>query len=507
MAGLLAYEGSDLPESVKRAAQNELKYQNAIKNKLPLALEGSGIPESVRKAAQNTLEGKGRYSVPKAAPKVAGKLPLAYEGSELPERVRKAAQEALKNHSAAPAANAGKTGLLGRAIGALGGTAATGIGMMVQPGDLDGSELTPEQRAALTDQGAMNADAMKAANTVDRVNKKVVAETVGRQNQPISLMNPNQPTKPVTVPPEVQAAKAKELESKRQVIEKGAQEQLRTSQLSRTQAAEEVVKTDLESRGVEATAEEKQKMVAAEVETMRKMDNNSLAKYLSYALMGAGFLAGGTSERNGALWANNFRAGYDDARAQAALRHKTALEQAQLARENEFKERDLTRKERDTDSNILYRDGQLDIGGKRLGLQEETLDWTKQYQGARLGQFDSGLSNERERLQLYKERTAAQIEKDKAAAKKSETPKVPEMSQKDEAVKISAFFKDKGVKASEGATQQVAAEVRKLRQHPALSGATEDELVELAVENIGLGTEQPNWLMDLFGADPKLKAK
>lgn len=361
MAIPLAYEGSELPDSVRKAAQGLLDYQKAVGNKLPLAVEGSGIPDSVRKAAQAALE-KGSYEVPKAAAAAAPEVAEA----------------------------AGK-GILGRIGGAAFGPVGVGIQAALQPGSLGDGELTRAQQQAQATQAVQNMGpdvAGQAAAWSQNMADKAVDNRYGGPQGADLLMPPPQPEQgppeqapqapqqsPMEVPPQVQeaqgaqaadqaAAQAQQEESQRQILETGAQKGLTTGQVSRPDLAEAVVKADMERSGEKATPDAVKAAVATELTQMRTMDNSDLARYVSYAIMGAG-LIGSFLDKSGET-GRAFAQGYENQQN----RNMTMLQMQQKAQadaaDRALKSREVTVKEKVGDSTVDTNAGKLKIEGGKL---------------------------------------------------------------------------------------------------------------------------------------------
>ena len=404
------------------------------------------------------------------------------------------------------AAKAGGKGLMSRLGGAAFGPVGTGVQAALWPGDIADGELSPAQREQLNP-GMAEANAQGGQEYAQHIQD--VAKQPLKNGQPGGLlMDPNaQPTVSRDEARVDPVAKAAVQEKERQQIEEIATKKLQTNQLSRTKAAEAVVQADCQRKGIDPAPEVKKKMVAEEVDSMRSLDTNELGKYLSFALMGLGFLAGGTSQANSDRFTGNFQSAYQNTINRAMKEKQMAAAAAQQRVENDQKEREIARKEKDTDSSIADREYDNKLADRRYGLDERKVGIDENYKGARLGQYAEGLDQgrarlglDREKLGLYKERTAAQIKKDEAKAEKFD---IPDMSQKDQTAAVKAELSDKGYNVSEGAAQQIAAEKRKLRENPAMRDATEDEISELAIENLQLQKGDEGW----FSSKKDLKLK
>ena len=317
----LAYETSNIPDSVRRAAQGELDYQKAIRNKkLPLAVEGSGIPESVRKAAQGAVErGASLNNITNA--------PYA-------EPAPQAGNPWMEGQRTVPSGlfgNVAKT--VGKGLGGLGALAAgaEGVEMLNQKfGPAAYQNIATAVEEGQTRQ-AMQADpelANRGQSTVDRIvggamsgvnelRPEAAPAQAGLTSEELSAPNPNDvtvdqppmqspmeaappvvetPVGPVaqaapTTVPQAAAKTMADQESQRQVLEQGAIKGLSTGAVSRPEFAEQIVKADAQKAGVTLTPEQIKSSTAVELTNMKSMSNDDVARYISYALMAAGVLA------------------------------------------------------------------------------------------------------------------------------------------------------------------------------------------------------------------------
>lgn len=435
------------------------------------------------------------------------------------------------------AAKGSSRGLLGRIGAALGGAPATGLQALVYSADVgEGSELSPDQREA--NNPGEQADAAAYAQRVQDNARQAAqpplqgagllmagqppvaqasAAPASPQVPPAATAQSEQTPKPLT-PTEQKAravVQAHAQEKQRQTIESNVLDGLKTNKLSRVKAAEAVVQADTQRQGLDLTPVQKKAAVAQEVSSMRNMDNNNLAKYLSFAVMGLGFLAGTTSKANGQAFSNNFNTGYQTAIAREQAAKKLAYQQQKDANELDYKNRTLANSERDVTSKIGDRKANQDLG-------RDKLDWTKTYQGGvldqgdrkldqgdrRLGQGDvaNSIAQQRantaadangiakDRLELTKSRVAAQNAKDAASTEKLKRIDVPDISQKDAVSAIQGYYKDNGQKISDGAAATVADQVIRWRKkYPNVPTRT---LVDKAAKQVGVKVED-SW----FGKD------
>lgn len=536
MAGLM-YEG-DVPESVSKAAQGALDYAKALKQKIALAYEGSGVPDSVRKAAQAALER-------------GAKLDAISNGGYAPEAAAKTGgwmDGTSKSISAADVK--GVASKVGKGAKFLGGAIAPvamgleGVDMLNQkygPAAYDNFKIAMEEgrtkRAMeadpeLADRGLLAADkvstqamdgvrglmqqgAEQNANAPQAAPQPIPAGVAAPQGQPQAPAPQAQPQAPQGPDPAVVAAQKAQAEQKRQTIEAGALHQLETNQLSRTKAAEAVVQQDLERQGIDAKPQERQRLVAQEVSSMRNMSNPQMAKYLSYAMLAVG-IGASIADKSGRAF-NNFATSGMNAYSAAQARQ---LSQAQLEREYQLKIAEQTRKNRDTDSNIGYREGTLGIKKDDLALDRDKFGFDKEYKGTILDQKDRALgqgdvrngiaqqgvgiaqgrlSLAQQGLELQKQRLQSQNAKDAAQIKKLESIDVPNISQKDMTAGVEGYMKDAGYKVSPGAASTVSDQVIRWRQQ--YPNVPTDQLIKKAAEKIGVKYEQNSWTSDKASLD------
>lgn len=528
MAGLM-YEG-DVPESVTKAAQRALDYAKALKSKISLAYEGSGVPDSVRKAAQAALER-------------GAKLDAITNGGYAPEAAAKAGW--LDGQKIISAADV--KGVAGKAASAVGkgakllGGAIAPITMGIEGGQELNRKFGPEAYGniqnimeqeqtkrdiqadpALADRGLLSADKVSTQamdgvrglmqqGAAQNASQAIPAGVAAPQGQPQAQppqAPPQQPQAPQGPNPAVVAAQKAESERKRQTIEAGALHQLESNQLSRTKAAEAVVQQDLERQGINAKPQERQRLVAQEVSSMRNMSNPEMAKYLSYAMLAVG-IGASIADKSGKAF-NNFATAGMNAYSAAQQRQ---LSQAQYQQEYQLKLAEQNRKNRDTDSNVGYREGTLGLKRDDLNLDRDKFGFDKEYKGTILDQKDRALGQgdirngiaagglgvaqqrlglQAQGLELQKQRLQSQNAKDAAAIKKLEAIDVPDISQKDMVTGVSGYLKDKGYKATPGAESTVADQV--IRWRKTYPNVPTRQLIEKAADKVGLKYDDSSWI-------------
>lgn len=243
-----------------------------------------------------------------------------------------------------------------------------------------------------------------------------------------------------------------QVEATRQQIEAGAKEKLRTNQLSRPKAAEEVVKADQQRTGNQYTPQEFKARVAEETSAMKSMDDNQLSKYLSYALVAGGLIASALDKSGnaGKAFAGSFNAQID--RQQEAAKYKAQQEAAAKAAADKaaLEERKLNLQERDIASKEAAREATAEQGAARLDLSREELE-------AKREKWMNDATRADAKLAAYERRTAA--------GKTGKTPQGSPISQKENMELVGSYFEAKGVKLGDGVKEAMASELRQLQKN------------------------------------------
>lgn len=529
MAGLLAYQGSDLPPSVQRAAQGYLDYQKAIGNKLPLAVEGSGIPESVRKAAQSALERGPRAAAPASAPAAptAGWMDgqRVVSGKEL---------GGLLSKGGGILKGAGK--FAGKALGPL-AAAYEGVDMLDKkfgPTAYQNIQIAGEEGRT---RRAMEADpglAGRGQETAGRINENAMAGVYGlmsqgqEQNQQeaqaqglsadeLAAPNPNQPQaqpQAPQLPPEVQkemqevqvAQQRRQTEATRQTLERGVTEGLKTGQTSVSELAKGVVQADAQRAGKQLTPEEEKKAVVAEVQTLKSMPQSDMSKYISYALVAGGLLAAALdkSGKAGDAFSNSFNKQLDRNLAAGKMSMDFAIAQRKAGQED----RKINTTEKDVESKIEDRTvnqglvgRKLDQGDRQVAVAEGNLGVnqfkanTAASQGAqKIGLMASGQEVTKrgqdlnyqlgqDRIKAADARAAAKLKAAGNAAKG-----VP-MSYKDSKEIVNDVYKAQDLNIEDSTKSQIAARLPTLQKaYPEMSAS---ELIELAQGELDVERKSP----------------
>lgn len=377
--GILAYEG-DIPDYIRKAAQGVLDKKAASDaRKVSVMADEGGMRPSVTKAASNALKEYAKGS-------------LKYEGG-MRESVRKAAEKALQGGVAetAPATKAASK------VGPVAGLLSAYEG-----GQMLNDAFNPMSRAKELDQlqswvwNQKNPEAAAKAKSgmegiADRAVEAAKAGVQAGSDQ--YKKNAAEGAYPLfkAASPQVAA----QAESKRQVVEAGAKEQLRTGQLSRPKAAEAVVQADLQRKGVKASPKEVENLVKQESASMKNMDDDQLSKYLSYALIAGGLIASALDDSGsaGQAFAGGFNAQLDRNQQMAMFKEKkkAEAEAAQAAQQQWQAEYDL--KKLDSESKAEKRTADTKIGEVKTT--------------ALLDKWEKEAANADAKLAAYRDRTVA----------------------------------------------------------------------------------------------------
>lgn len=519
MAGLM-YQGSELPDSVKKAAQGYLDYQKAIKAKIPLAYEGSAVPDSVRKAAQAALEkgpSLGPAGTPIAAPAAPAAAPAGWMdgtrfniGSGEAKGLLQGAGNALK--------------ATGRALGpaAMAYEGATAINDQFGKGAWDKAQIMAEEgqtRKAMQEDPGL---AGRGAETVDRISQRATAGVQGLMaqvpeeaqaaqqvlQQSAPQAQPEAPAAPPPPPPavqkklqEVQAAQQqRQTEGVRQTLEKGTIEGLKTGQTSVSQLATGIVQADAQRSGKELTPAEQQKAVTAEIQTLKTMDKSDMAKYVSYALVAGGLLAA-VFDKSGKA-GDSFNQSFNRQLDRNLEQGKMNLAQAQAAQKAAIDSRKVDISEKDVDSKIEDRGVQqgfkqyaLNQGDKKIEIAEESLGIdrfkanTTASQGAqRIGLMQRGQDLDQQGREASNALGYARIEAaDKRAAAKAAggTSGGQPMSHKESLAAVDTMGKAKGMALSDAVKADVASQIPALMK--ARPGLSVEQAVQFALDKANKG--------------------
>lgn len=278
---------------------------------------------------------------------------------------------------------------------------------LANPEALGNGELTPEQQAAQARGAVENMGPQMAGDAVQfaqDVSKRTLDAGLGR-TPPVSLMDPQAPrgnlfdqsrsprteavtetpfgaaaeVNPTTVP-QAAAKTAQDQESQRQILEQGAVKGLASGEVTRSELAQEVVKSDAARAGKELTPEQLKAATATELTAMKSMDNNDLGKYISYALIAGGALATvfDKSGKSADMFASSFNKQLDRNLQAGLMNKKQEAANAKAAQDLkvELLKLEQTSKRNDiyaqsVDNTGQYQQGQLALGGERNDISRQ----------------------------------------------------------------------------------------------------------------------------------------
>lgn len=471
---------------------------------------GSRVYDALDGPTQKRLGSEGGKALSRAAGSaiepalrtIYGSAPsAALEGGSAGSRVGPAMREifgervpnaALEGPAAEAGGAAAKRGLLSRFMSVAGGPMSTGAqAALYSPTLNDGEDdqvrdIQTQERLA-----GMQADpesARSAANFGNDVAQRTL--DAGMQRTTPSPMAMQQPAQPQAAPQQDPEAVAQQVEqekqqteAKRQVVERGAVEALRTNQVSRPQLAEEVVKSDLARKGETATPDELKQLVQKETVEMRTMDNKDLSKYVSYALI-AGGIAAAFMDKSGKA-GDAFSAGFNKQLDRNLVQQKMKAAQQQQEVENKLntykigqKDKEISISDRNADTNERKADGvlgnyetQAALGKERnniarlnvdasmsnaaatQGLRREQMDLNK-------GLFDLRKSNADRDYELNVRKTDAAEQK----AANGSGVKAPDFSSTAANEMVKRVADESGTALSKGAQAAIAEQVRILQK-------------------------------------------
>jgi hypothetical protein len=455
----------------------------------PALLQGRGGVE----AAQKALEAQRLLELERMA--AQGKAALTSGGPRGPTSAAWTAGQALDGWGA----SRGLMDALKGAGKALGGPVAGGLQALTYSGDVgEGSELSPSQREAKNPGEQADAqayarriqdnakDAVRTArgdpilSPEDPGNVAAAVEAQEAVSAPPVERTPVGPVAekdPVTVE-QAAAATAQQRESQRQTVELGAQEALKTNQVTRPQLAREIVSADAQRAGKELTPEQSKAAVAEELGVMKGMDNNDLSKYVSYALIAGGIAASflDKSGRAGDMFAASFNKQLDRNLAlgiQNKKQQAAAAKQAQDLQIALMKAQEASRtndiREKSVDQTGRYQEGQLDVAQDRTEIQRGTLGLGYAKENRQAAQGAAGLGLRAQALELQRElgtrnmdlkEEANTIKAAGAALKAAKGEPGVALTEKGSNKVVSDFAKQQGLNLDSGAKSALASQVQ-----------------------------------------------
>ena len=259
--------------------------------------------------------------------------------------------------------------------------------------------------------------------------------------------------------------RATQVESQRQVVEAGAKEKLRTNQLSRPKAAEEVVKADIQRSGEKVSPDEFKTRVRKEVSSMKTMDDDQLSKYLSYALIAGGLIASHLDESGnaGKAFAGGFNAQLDRRQQMEMFKQKEKAAAEAAAAQAALEERKLGIQEVDVNSKITKREADAKTAETKTT--------------ALLDKWENEARIANEKLGAYRERTAA------TAGGSGKQIKGTPLSDKDNLAALDAYADAKGLEIDPAAKASLANQLKFLQKEK--PGSTMETYVQYILSKGG----------------------
>lgn len=472
---------------------------------------GSRVYDALDGPTQKRLGSEGGKALSRAAGSaiepalrtIYGSAPnAALEGGSAGSRVGPAMREifgervpnaALEGPAAEAGGAAAKRGLLSRFMSVVGGPVSTGAQAALYSPELNtGEDELVADRNSQERQAAMNADPESAndpARYAADLSRRTLDAGMGRTGGTPSpyAMDYKAPQAAPQQDPEAvaqQVAQEKEAtEAKRQVVEKGAVEALRTNQVSRPQLAEEVVKADLARKGETATPDELKSLVQQEATEMRTMDNKDLSKYVSYALI-AGGIAAAFMDKSGKA-GDAFSSGFNKQLDRNLVQQKMKAAQQQQEVENKLntykigqKDKEISISGRNADTAERKTDGvlgnyatQAALGAERNniarlqvgatsanaaasnGIRSAQLDLNKELAAQRQANADRDYKLDEQRVGILGQKANA-----------GNAAKAPELSSKVASDMVEQVANEGGTKLSKAAQAVVTEQVRVLQK-------------------------------------------
>lgn len=407
--------------------------------------------------------------------------------------------------------------------------------LMLNSEDVQAAELTPAQREAKNP--GETADAQAYAQRVQDNARKAFEFYKPQEQQAQPQQGPQGPLNPnadMDSPQDVQAAQAalqagpqqdpeagaqqveqekQATEAKRQVVERGAVEALRTNQVSRPQLAEEVVKADLARKGETVTPDQLKTLVQQESTEMRTMDNKDLSKYVSYALI-AGGIAAAFMDKSGKA-GDAFSAGFNKQLDRNLVQQKLKAAQDQKGIENiqnaykiGQKDREIKISDRNANTNERKAEGvlgnyetQAKLGEDRNNIARLQVGATSANAAASNGIRSAQLDLNRELAatrQANEDRNFGLKERNTSAAELKASGvggmKAPVLATKDSDALVKQYVSDTGQKLSKAGLSIVSQQFRVLaKNYPEVLASNPQALLTQAVAKAGLKAESSSF--------------
>lgn len=471
-----------------------------------LQFEGSAIPESVRRAAQNALWGSPAISMDqaRAAQEAAtAKAQQAAKGAGWTEGQKNINLKELTGKAG---------GLLSTAGKALGGAGAayelaTGANNMFGTGAWDRAQDVANKRyvrlAVEADPGLPMRGVEAAKGIADRAvgSARGLIDQFPKQDESrmegLSML----PMAPEKKQEAAEITQTPEVEASRQRIQAGTLKGLQTGEVHLSQLAEGVVQADAQRAGQELKPDEQKAAVQSEIAAMKTMDKTQLSEYVSYALLAGGLLATvfDKSGEAGRMFHDSMNKQLDRNLASGKMAFDQQMAVKKDAREDlkvDISKTEVDSKVGAREATAAYQKGQLVQGDKRLGIMEQDSK-TKAYAA------NASAANARAKLGLLSESNdlrARDIEsKIKSREHKMANPTGKDsgtpLSYKDNSAVVKDVYESQGLKVDPKLQSQIASRMPTLqKKYPQLSTA---ELVELAAGEYETERDSPMF----FGKD------
>lgn len=465
MAGLLQFEGSVLPESVRRAAQAALDNRSDMMNE---GRRNAGPKPAGWTDGQRNIDlkgaGQGLKGLLSGAGKVAGGLGAAYDLAQGANQ--KWGMGAWDN--AQDIANKREVRLAAEADPEL-----PVIGVRAAQGMAD--------RAVESARGLMDVMPRKDTTRMEGLSMLPMAPEAKQEAAAVTEQAP-------------------QVEAGRQRIEAGTLKGLQTGQVHVSQLAQGVVQADAQRAGTQLKPDEEKAAVTAEIAAMKTMDKSDLARYVSYAMVAGGLLAAVFDKTGeaGAAFHDSLNKQLDRNLAAGKMAFDQKMAQNKDAREN----RKVDINETDVNSKVEDRKVNQEQGAQRIAQGDQKIGIMEADSRTKAFAANSSASNARAKLGLLGEQL--EIQRGEAASKqayrqsKIDNPSggqdkgVP-LSYKDNGALVKDVFKSQGLKVDPALQSQIAGRLPTLqKKYPQLSQA---ELVELAAGEYDTETDV-GWIND-----------
>lgn len=400
-------------------------------------------------------------------------------------------------------------GLLGRAGGAVMGPAGLGVSLLGGGTPLaDGTKAKVFSPEEIKD-AQKYAQSIRGKSQIPATGSKLL--TMG-QNQPQEAQGaPAQSDMPYPDLPVAEPADAPSpnLAAEQAMLQTKVKSQLEDGSVSKPKLAAQVVDAQIAQKGGKFSKTERDKMVKEETGFFRSMDEDTVAKYVSTIMMGAGVYSAmmGDGQSAQALFGQA-----NTVRGAKAKREADEADAAAALRKEGREERKVIATELDAKSKAGYRETQGKTAKERLDIERAALGIAEGRAGAMAGKAESESELAKARAQRLEAQTAfdaKKLEIDQqradAYAKKQASGggggTLPTLTFKDNKELTEKFLEANGLGADDAVVEAISQQLMGLQKYG--GDLTVEEMMEEVTKQFNLLPAEAGWFSeDGFGSKP-----